>query len=240
MKMMLLAGAAALALTAGGAYAAHNTLPPVVKTAHTGKAFHFMPHNGSTVLYDQSASSGWSSWAIGSVVLESSAYAIYDSQAADDFVLPTGKHKITAVYAPGQNAYGSGYTAANFDVTFYTKIKATDQGTKVKVLKTCPSSPASDLNGDGIVLIDVSSCKVKAKGGSHDYSVSVQAITPSGLGEENWWYWQENQKQIRTMAWWQNYGGGFNQCSLGYFEPLWTCFPCTGIGPDLAFAIIGN
>jgi hypothetical protein len=236
MKTLLLASAAALALTAGGASAAHNTLPAMIKGPV--KAFHFTPHNdGSKVLYDQSASTGFSSYAVASVLLESASYTVYDSQGADDFVIPdTKKHKITAIYAPGQNAYGSGYTASNFQVTFYKKIK----GSKgVTVLKSCPSSPASALTADGHVLVDVSSCGVKAMGGKN-YSVSLQSITPSGKGEENWWYWQTNKTQIGTEGWWQNYGKGFNLCSLGYYEPMHTCFTTAGIGPDLAFEIMGT
>jgi hypothetical protein len=167
---------------------------------------------------------------------------MYDSQGADDFIIPgTAKHWIKAVYANGQNAYGSGYTASNFQVIFYKKIRVSKRRTNVKVLASCPSSPASDATGDGAVLIDVSSCSssrgVKVKGGI-DYSVSVQAITPSNLGDKNEWYWGQFGVQIGTMAWWQNYGGGFGFCTS--WEPIRTCFPSTGHFTDFIFEIIGK
>jgi hypothetical protein len=231
MRVMLLASASVLALIAGAA-AGQTSLPMVMKSNH--RALHFTPHNGSRVLYDQAQSSGFSAYAISSVTLESPSYSIWDSAGADDFVLPEGKHMITAVYAPGMNAYGTGYGAAAMDVIFYKTI---ERNGKVKVLKSCPSSPNSDTTGRGDMMVDVSSCKVKLKGGKHDYSVSIRAITPSGEGQNNWWYWQTNKKQVGTQAWWENEGGGFHICTA-YYSPIWQCL--SSVGPDLAFEIIGK
>ena len=103
MKMMLFAGAAAFALTAGAASAGEYVPPVAVKSTQTGSAFRFPPRNGDTVLYDQSASSGFAKYAVPSWANDSSYYPYSEPDlAADDFVIPgTGKHAVTAVYAAG-------------------------------------------------------------------------------------------------------------------------------------------
>lgn len=227
MKTLLLASAAAVALTAGGANAAHLA-PAVVQMNHV--PMHFTPNDGSTVLYDQAQTSGFSSYAVASVLLESASYGIYDSQGADDFVIPgTGKHKISAIYAPGEDL---DVAPTSMTVTFYSKVK----GQTDTVLKVCSSMPTTGTND---LTVDVKSCGVKLKAGKR-YWVSVQAITPSGQAEDDWWYWQTNKNIVGKSGEWDNYGGGFDQCSTAYLQPMKTCFPTSGIGPDLAFEILGK
>ena len=78
----------------------------------------------SKVLYEQSASSGFSTYAVRSDNFQSSSgYCCWGYLAADDFILPgMGTHKITAVYARG--AHISGYAEpSSMRVTFYDRIK---------------------------------------------------------------------------------------------------------------------
>src|SRR6266700_3353259 len=89
MKMiMLLSSASMLALAVGAASARQYVPPTAVKSTHAGKAFHFTPRNGDTILYDQSANSGFAKYAVPSWENNSaSAYSTPDL-AADDFVIP--------------------------------------------------------------------------------------------------------------------------------------------------------
>src|SRR4051812_211710 len=84
-KTVLLAGAAALALT-GGAFAgtAHPTLSA---KSHTGKHLIVFPSRGASVLYDQSAGTN----GIGIVSQDFTDFGTtYDAQGADDFTVPAG------------------------------------------------------------------------------------------------------------------------------------------------------
>jgi len=237
MKTLLLASAAALALTAGGASARHAVPPVTMKATTHGKAFRVTPRAGSTASYGQSAGSASNS--IASTELENSSYAGYDSRGADDFVIPgSGKHTITAVYANGINYYGYGYGATSMNVIFYTKLKySAKRGLTANVKAVCTDVPSFDLSGSGFLEADVSGCAAGKFKGGHDYSVSVQ--TRSNYYFQNWWYWTTNANKVGKEALWSNYGGAFYTCP-GSYKPVQTCFPSGYAGPDFAFGVIGN
>jgi hypothetical protein len=198
-----------------------------------GAGHHLRPHDDSKLLYDQSASSGYSSNAVSATNLySSSGYCCWGNIAADDFVIPgTGTHKITSVYAAGVNRSG---TPQWMTVTFYDRLKyyATSGITSVVTKATCDSTSFTDSNGD--VLVDLSSCKLGRFKGGHDYAVAVQANSYYG----GRWAWQTNRNQIGRQAFYFTYGES-GTCTMQY-TPIKTCFPATGYGPDLAFAIYGR
>jgi hypothetical protein len=227
MKTVLLASAAALALTAGAASAgaAHPGLTAKVTAKHMlVKA----PKNTAT-LYDQSAGSN----GIGIVsqdFTDSSFPTAYDAQGADDFTVPANTiWHVTDVYANGVYFNGSGPAPA-WNVTFYKKIK----GAVEKVKASCVGVAASSDNFGQVTI----PCAAKLKGGTggHTFYVSVQAQMAFLSGGE--WGWNTNNNQAGKPGLWKNPGGGFGTgCST--YTALTTCIP-SGEGPDFAFAIFGN
>ena len=227
---VLLASAAVLALTAGSASAgaAH---PGVVVKAPPAKHFTLKPRLGSTTLYNQDAGSD-SNAIVSQNFTDSSFPSTYDAYGADDFVIPgTTKHKITKVFANG-GYFGWPGPANSVTVVFYKKIKA---GVAV-LLKSCPSESYSDLSGSGAFLVDVSGCGVKIGGGKHRW-VSAYVNMAFNTGGE--WYWRTNINKVGKPSVWENPKNGF-----GTGCTTWTatqvCIPYTGVGPDFAFAILGN
>ena len=203
-----------------------------------GVKYRPIPRDGSTLLYEQSASSGFSTYAISSWGVSGSAACsgCWDPMAADDFIIPgTGRYKITAVYAPG--VILSGAEPSYFHIVFYDALKYSKKTGKTTIATkaTCDTTSYSDTSGHGDFLVDVSSCNLgrRFKGG-RDYSVSVQPWFWSNGS----WAWQTNRNQIKRQAFFVGYGGT-GPCNA-YFRPVKTCFPGSGYGPDLAFAIYGR
>lgn len=189
------------------------------------------PENGSTVLYRQSASSGFSTYAVPSW-RNDSAHDFYGSSslAADDFVIPgKGSHNITAVYAAGTGDFLNYVDVIFFDKLEYNKK---DRVTTAVVKATCNFMPFNLTNG-GDLTVDVSSCNAGKFKAGHDYAVSVQGLSPGPPV----WAWQTNRKQIGRQAFW--YGHGNASCDQ-QLTPVKICFKGKGYGRDLAFAIYGN
>lgn len=188
------------------------------------------PGNASTLLYEQSASSGFSTYAVPSW-RNDSAHDFYGSSslAADDFIIPgKGTHTITSVYAAGTGDYLN-----SVDVIFFDKLEYNKKtGVTTAIVKaTCDYMPFTDSNGD--LTVDVSSCNAGKFKAGHDYAVSVQGLSPGPPV----WAWQTNRKQIGRQAFW--YGHGNASCDQ-QLTPVKICFKGKGYGRDLAFAIYGN
>ena len=202
------------------------------------ESYHFVPRDDSQVLYEQSASSGFSTYAISSYGISGSAACsgCFNPRAADDFVIPgTGQYyKITAVYAPG--VILSGTEPSWIDVTFYDVLKYSKETGKTTIVPkaTCDTKSYSDTSGRGDFMVDVSSCKLGRFKSAHDYSVSVQPWFWSNGS----WAWQTNRNQIKRQAFFLA-NSGTGPCTW-YYRPVKTCFPGDGYGPDLAFAIYGR
>ena len=193
------------------------------------------PGEESKVLYDQSASSGYSTHAVSATNFTSSSLCCFGNIAADDFTIPgRGTHKITAVYAAG---VFSGPATSSWTVTFYDKLQY-DRKTGITTAlskATCDSMSVSTSGGN--VLVDVSACRLGTFKGGHDYAVAVQENSGGMFGTASW-AWRTNRKQIRRQAFYFTYGQS-GSCTT-QFTPIKTCFPKKGYGPDLAFAIYGR
>jgi hypothetical protein len=202
-----------------------------------GKAYRVTPRSGSTILYDQSASSEFAKYAIPSWKNDSSyKYAASDTLAADDFIIPgTGKHEITAVYAAGVIEPVDDLAWVN--VIFFSDLKYNKStGTTTAIVKAeCPYMPFTDETGTGDLMVDVSSCNSGAFKAGHDYAVSVQPESADLV-----WYWQTNRKRLNRPGFWWDGGGGGNGTCYTQLTPIKLCYPTKGYGPDLAFAIYGN
>jgi hypothetical protein len=162
-------------------------------------------NRASVVLYDQHGTD--SGIGIVSQNFESS-FDAYDSQAADDFVVPGGeKWRVREVDVTGVYFNGSG-PARDETVTFYKD----DHGHPGKVISSDTEAGTDNFGSFSIVLSKEGSPKLK--GGSGDgktYWVSVVANLDFFAGGE--WGWENQIEVIHNPAQWQNPGGGFGVCS---------------------------
>jgi len=232
----------ALVLCASASFAGEQSRRPASANAqflawYGGAEHQPKPHDTSKLLYEQSASSGFSTYGISSWGVSGSApcHSCFDPMAADDFTVPgTGKYKVTAVYVPGRIL--SGTEPTSFYITFYQELKYSkiNLRTTVAIKATCTTTSYSDL-GHGDFLVDLSSCNLGRFKNGHDYSLSVQPWFWSNGS----WAWQTNSKQIGRQGFVDLFGGGGGSCNE-QLTPIKICFPESGYGPDLAFAIYGR
>ncbi len=220
-KTAFLAAAAVLALSAGAGSAANSHLA----VAHKGfaKAHALVAPNKHVVtLYDQNANDAGAS--VLSANFESS-FEAYDSQGADDFVVPDGhKWKVTGVTVTGAYFNGTG-PASGVVVSFYKD----NAGLPGDLVKTMGASKFTDDAGSFAVRLQDA---VPLKAGTYWVSVQATMDASSGAGE---WGWEVNSVQNGNMAAWQNPGGAFGVC------PSWASVQsCTGNGPDFMFSLTGK
>jgi hypothetical protein len=232
-KTVLLAAAAAFALTAGGASAAQH--PAIaVSGAKVTPVFH--KAKGAKVLYNQTSSENGE--AIDSQNFTSGTYSAYNDSGADDFVVPKkAQWTITEVDAPGAYFDSSGICsgscefATSENVIFYANGK---KGVPGKALKGGTFTNLSGTDNDGSFSISLGKKGIKLKSGT--YWVAVVANDDfSSTGYE--WGWDENAKIHGNPAVWENPGGGFGLC------PSWgTINKCITSAPagDFAFELLGK
>jgi hypothetical protein len=224
-KTALLATSAMLALSAGTASAATNTMF-VRGVAPHHVVFGVTP--GSGTLYDQNINDN----GVGIVSQNfNSSVSIYDSQGADDFTVPKGHTwTIKEVDVSGVYFNGSG-PATSEEVQFYKDKGGLPSG---KALADCKNIVGADSGGSFAIKIP-KGCKVKL--GAGHYQVSVIANL-GGVGAGGEWGWLTNNEVAKDPAAWQNQGGGFGIC------PTWgvmtTCIGAAGEGGDFAFALKGK
>jgi len=223
MKTALLAAAAVLALTAGASAAG---LPAATSAGKDVQAHRLnIQTKGLKTLYSQNTNNG----GVGLVSqMFGSSYPTYDSQGADDFVVPTGKKwDITEVDVTGVYFNGAG-PATSENVYFY----ADSSGAPGTLVKSFLNVAGTD-NGTGSFAITLPKKGMKLKKAG-TYWVSVQANLAYKAGGE--WGWEDNSVQTGSEAHWQNPGNGFaTGCTS------WTDIEtCLGYGPDLMFDLKGK
>jgi hypothetical protein len=228
-KTVLLASAAVLALSVGGASA---------KPAHPGVAFKGTAHQaifktpkGSKTLYDQSdAGSGE---AIDSQNFEST-FAAYDDAGADDFTVPSG-HTWTVKEVDAPGLYFNGYgPASSENVTFYKD----SGGVPGAITKKGQRNGLSGTDNAGSFAIDLTNGGatkgVKLAGGHYWVSVVANCSFTGGCGE---WGWSTSSTLHGTAGQWQNPGGGFGICPT--WGPITSCIS-GDTDPDFQFVLKGK
>lgn len=223
-KTVLLASAAALALSAAGVASAKSGQPSMASPKGTfAHQTIFKTPKGSVTLYDQNSNDSGSG--IVSDNFTSGSFPSYSDQAADDFTVPSGHTwNVKEVDVTGIYFNGPGPTTG-VNVFFY-KDK---HGLPGKLVKEIDGATYTD-NGFGTFAIQTS--KVKLKPGTYWVSVQADMDFAGGPGE---WGWEVNTVQTGNTAAWQNPGGGFAVC------PTWDRLEtCLGFGPDLMFALKGK
>lgn len=221
-KAGLMAAAAAFALTAGTAMAAAPSIG-----AHSAKIAPVMHPTKSKMLWNQNSNSNGQS--VVSQNFTSGSYSTYDSQGADDFVVPTGqKWKISEVDVTG--VYFNGYgPATSEDVYFYSD----NGGMPGALVKHGAYTDLVGTDTAGSFAIMLPNKALSLKPGTYWVSVVANCSFAGGCGE---WGWAENATITGNQAMWQNPGGGFGtSCSS------WgTVGSCTGYSGDFMFDLQGH
>lgn len=175
---------------------------------------------GSVVLYDQTG--GTAGFGYTSQKFQP-ANAQYDSQLADDFVVPSAEGwDVTQI-----NVLGNSPGAVNLVNVWIYDDNAGAPGTPV-----CTYT-AIAANGVGNLNISLPTDCVLT--GPATYWVSVQADLDSSVGGQ--WFWSDRSPQVGNPAQWQNPADGFaTGCTT--WTPMGSCFEDPQ--PDLAFAVVGR
>jgi hypothetical protein len=174
------------------------------------------------ILYDQYDNTS----TIGTFSVTLTDFPTFNSDLADDFVIPTGQTwNVQSIDADGAYFPFTG-PANSFNVFFYAN-NAGLPGAQVYSAMNQPFSVAGST-----FSINLPSVAVLTEG---TYWVEIQAnmtFVPEGA-----WIWRDRTVQSNQGAAWQNPGGGFGVC------PTWalktSCIPLTG-GPDQVFRLNGT
>ena len=155
------------------------------------------------------------------------ALDFFDSQAADDFIVPAGQTwQITEVDVLGE--YDSAGPAASFHVFFYENGAGDLPGMLVASRLENPYTGSNDF------VITLTEPVTLPEG---HYWVSVQArqdITQAGF-----WLWHDRTVQSNSGAAWQNPGNGFGTGCVVWIRRV-ACAVLGQTAPDQVFRIIGT
>ena len=155
------------------------------------------------------------------------ALDFFDSQAADDFIVPAGQTwQVTEVDVLGE--YDSAGPAASFHVFFYENGAGDLPGLLVASRLENPYTGSNDF------VITLTEPVTLPEG---HYWVSVQArqdITQAGF-----WLWHNRTIQSNSGAAWQNPGNGFGTGCVVWIRRV-TCAVLQQTAPDQVFRLIGT
>jgi hypothetical protein len=155
------------------------------------------------------------------------ALDFFDSQAADDFIVPPGQiWQVTEVDVRAE--YDSTGPAASFHVFFYEN----GAGDLPRFLVSSRLQNPYTGNNDFVIMLTE---PVTLPEGH--YWVSVQArqdITQAGF-----WLWHNRALQANSGAAWQNPGNGFGTGCVVWIRRV-TCAPLQQTAPDQVFRLIGT
>ena len=155
------------------------------------------------------------------------ALDFFDSQAADDFIVPAGQTwQVTEVDVLGE--YDSAGPAASFHVFFYENGAGDLPGILVASRLENPYTGSNDF------VITLTEPVTLPEG---HYWVSVQArqdITQAGF-----WLWHNRTVQSNSGAAWQNPGNGFGTGCVIWVRKT-ACAQLAQIAPDQVFRLIGT
>ncbi len=212
----LLMGTAAL-IVGGNTTAATKNHPSATSIRSNHHAQPFVHKSKLKTLYDQNDNDE----GIGTVSQNfESSFDQYDSQGADDFIVPSGaKWRVSEIDVTGVYFNGAGL-AVSENVYFYKDLG----GLPSTVVHAYPDLLGVD-NGAGSFVITLPGKGAKLKAGH--YWVSVQVNMDFSKGGE--WGWEKQSTVELNRAAWQNPGNGFGTgCTTWGIEN-----DCLGLGPNL-------
>lgn len=193
MKTSVLIGYAA-ALMASTAMAASHPALFAHKQAHL---FITGAPPGSKTLYDQNKDSS------GTAIVSQHSDAGFDTQAADDFVVPAGhtwiikEVDVTGIYFDGSGP------ASSENVFFYKD----NGGLPGDLVANCPNQHGAESGFGSFAIVFSKTCKAKLKGGK-TYWVSVQANMNFSEGGE--WGWSLSTDTNGNPAAYRDNGGDWS------------------------------
>ncbi len=154
----------------------------------------------------------------------------FDSQAADDFIVPEedGSWTVYAVEAFGEyeNNNGPEGFAPAVNVYFY----ADDKGLPGTAVYTAEGLPPT-FDNDGSFIVDLPMPALLVPG---TYWFSIQADMDAGAGGQ--WFWYERTAQTGSEFAWRNPGGAFDRGCLDWDSSS----SCGFEHPDLGFRLAGS
>jgi hypothetical protein len=218
---------AALAI-AGLFYGASATAQPVASAPAGGEvAVPVAPQAPAQVLYDQTDSVGTNGFPAQNF---EPALDIYDSQGADDFVVPpNASWSIDTVFVAGVYGLGGVPPIPNVDVYFYADAAGLP-GTQVySALAVVPSEVSGDLT------ISLPSPAVLGEG---TYWVSV--IANLNFGTQGQWFWSTRTVANGNPYAWRNPGNGFGSGCTSWGVGATGCGVGGGVEPDSLFRLDGT
>ncbi len=230
-KTVLLAAAAAFALTAGGASAAQK---PVIGVHGQAPNAVFHLAKGAKMLYTQNSGDGEG---VVSMNFTSGSFSpTYNAAGADDFVVPkkttwtVTEVDVSGIYFNSVSTCASSCDfASSENVTFYADAK----GVPGKAVKKGTFTALAGTDNNGSFSISLGKKGIKLKAGT--YWVSVAANV--NYGASGWeWGWDETSAIHGNNAMWENPEGGF-----GVGCTTWTDVgTCIGVNGDFAFDLQGK
>jgi hypothetical protein len=150
----------------------------------------------------------------------------FDSQAADDFVVPAGQTwSVEGVDVDGE--YDGG-PAASFNVSFYSNAGSLPGA----LVCSRPANPfaGGPAAGDAVITL-TAPCAL----GPGTYWVSVQAR--QDFASAGQWFWQNRSAQSGSPSAWQNPGGAWGGGCASWGVKT-TCLPGQ-VGPDQVYRLNG-
>jgi hypothetical protein len=156
------------------------------------------------------------------------AFDFFDSQAADDFIVPAGQTwEISEVDVLGR--YDGPGPAGSFHVFFYDNGAGNLPGTLIE------SRPANPYTGNSDFVITLTSPVILSEG---HYWVSVQSR--QDIQTTGFWLWHDRDVQSHVSAAWQNPGGGFPTGNCLIWSRKVACLNLGQAAPDQVFRLVGT
>ncbi len=188
------------------------------------KAINIPQINGLAVLYDQYDTIGTS------IITSQDFEAIndsFDTEAADDFIVPTGVSWTLSTLIVGGGYYNGFGPANTVNVKIYT-----DKNHKPKNL-VYSASVAPSFDTLGTFILDLSSPAQLCSG---TYWLEIQVQMDFALGGQ--WGWGERAIQSNSESVWKNPIGGFGTPCTNWGARVTSCL--VGTDPDLLFVLYGT
>jgi hypothetical protein len=185
------------------------------------------PSSPAAVLYDQYNNAGISTDDITSQNFQA-AFDQFDSETADDFVVPA-RQLWTVTTVDVQGDYSTAGPADSFNVVFYAN-NGTLPGIDVAARASMAYTNSGGSGGDFTITLSPAVTL-----GSGTYWVGVQANQDSSVAGQ--WFWRNRTVQANQGAAWRNPGNGFGTGCTS-FTLKTTCIGAQG--PDQVFKLSGN
>lgn len=220
-KSLLASGIATAIFAVSGVSAA------TLQSSHAGSAASptFNIPFGTTVLYDQTNNPS----ANGAPVQNfSSSYDAYDSEAADDFVVPAGGWTISSFNMV--TTVGSPLTTTA-SVNIYPDVAGLPGGAPACSYAAAPAN----VTTAGTTITLPTTCSLGA--GNFWFAVSVDV----DFGVAGQIFWSTRNTQSNSIGVWRNPGDGFASGCTNW-APLASCGGATPVGggfPDYLFQVVG-